>query len=375
MLFSLRSKAGVVLPDSEKRAQPRFTRRELLYAGSVGLLPGCHSRQADSPSIEFTRIPQADAGGREKNDIIEGIVKRPGAGQRIVLYARSGKWWVQPLANDPYTPLLQHDVPRPNAKWTNATHLGYEYAALLVESGYRPAAVIDRLPPPGGEIAAVAIVPGSARPPSPSIQFSGYEWRVRDAPSSRGGHNLYDPANAWTDKSGAMHLRIAKTAQDVTCAEVTLTRSLGYGTYRFTVADTSQLKSPFIFSMFTWDYSGGNPDHREMDIEIGSTVDPGLKNAQFVVQPYYVAANVSRFMAPAGRLLLSFRWEPGRVAFKAARSSPAGAVTAIADRVFMSGVPSPGIECVRMSLYVNRNSGILPRSGAEVVIERFEYLP
>ena len=376
MEFSLQSKAGVLPPVPEKRAQPRFTRRELLAAGSIALSPACHSRQADAPTIEFTRIPQADPGGREKNDIIEGIVKRAGAGQRIVLYARSGKWWVQPLANDPFTPVLPIDMPqRSSAKWTNATHLGYEYAALLVAPGYRPAASIDRLPAPGGDIAAVATVPGAARAPSPSIVFSGYEWRVRDAPSNRGGHNLYDPSNAWTDKNGAMHLRIAKTVQDLTCAEVTLTRSFGYGTYRFTVQDTSQLESPVVFSMFTWDYSGGNPDHREMDIEISRSSDPGIRSAQYVVQPYYVAANVSRFTAPAGRLLHSFRWEPGRVTFRTARPSVSGAEIALAEHVFTSGVPSPGIECMRMNLYVNRSSGAVPRSGAEVVIDRFEYLP
>ena len=46
-------------------------------------------------------------------------------GQQIVIYARSGKWWVQPLVSHPFTAL------QPGAKWTNATHLGSEYAALL----------------------------------------------------------------------------------------------------------------------------------------------------------------------------------------------------------------------------------------------------
>jgi len=187
-----------------ERSRLRVSRREILAGASGALLAGCHSRQNDSvPSIEFTRIPQADRGGREKNDIIEGVVKRARAGQRIVLYAKSGKWWVQPLVSNPFTELTQ------NSKFTNATHLGTEYAALLVEPDYHPPPTIDALPALGGNIAAVAFVPGAKNPPSPTIVFSGYEWRVRDAPSNRGGHNRYDPSNAWTDDKGAMHLRIS----------------------------------------------------------------------------------------------------------------------------------------------------------------------
>ena len=40
-------------------------------------------------SLEFTRIPQADVGGSDKHDIIEGRVIGALAGEQIVLYARS----------------------------------------------------------------------------------------------------------------------------------------------------------------------------------------------------------------------------------------------------------------------------------------------
>jgi hypothetical protein len=156
--------------------------------------------------------------------------------QRIVLYARSRRWWVQPLPNNPLTRV------QASGKWTNAMHLGAEYAALLVEAGFRPPLTYDALPPRGGDIAAFVVAPGQAKPPSVTIPFSGYEWRVRDAPSSRGGRNLYAPSNVWTDAGGAMHLGIKKTDNDWVCSEVSLTRSLGYGTYRFVVRDISKLE-------------------------------------------------------------------------------------------------------------------------------------
>lgn len=335
------------------------------------LLGGCRSSGANvGASIEFTRIPQADEAGRDKHDIIEGIVTGARAGQHIVLYARSGTWWVQPLVNQPFTKIQS------NTKWTNATHLGTEYAALLVDSSYRPPATTDTLPTPGGPVAAVKIVKGQSSPPSKMLQFSGYEWRVRNAPSNRGGQNFYDPGNAWVDVSGAMHLRISKLDEKWQCAEVSLNRSLGYGTYSFTVRDISQLEPVAVFDMFTFDYAGADQNYREVNIEISRWSDPVSHNAQYVVQPYYVPTNVVRFTAPAGTLTHSFRWESGRISFRTVRGAGADAeARPVAERVLTSGVPSPGIESVRMALYIFSSSNIPLRNGAEVVIEKFEYLP
>jgi hypothetical protein len=335
------------------------------------LLPACHSQHTDvRPSIEFSRVPQASDDGRDRHDIIEGRVIGVRQGQQIVLYAHSGAWWIQPLVNQPFTNV------QPDSKWTNATHLGTEYAALLVEPGYQPPATAKLLPTIGGGVAAIAIVKGQKFPPSPSLHFSGYEWRVRDAPSSRGGWNLYEPRNVWTDESGALHLRIARASGKWTCAELTLTRSLGYGTYSFTVRDTSRLEPAAVFGLFTWDYAGADQNHREMDIEISRWGDPASQNAQYVVQPFYIPRNVLRFSAPSGALMHSVRWESGRVIFKTVRTSASGhAGHTISEHVFTSGVPSPGMEAIRMCLYVFGQASTVLRNGAEVVIDKFEYLP
>lgn len=363
---------------AEKSAPSGWMWRLSLLVILCMLLGGCRSSGAKvGPSIKFTRIPQADEAGRDKHDIIEGNVTGGRAGQQIVVYARSGTWWVQPLVNQPFTKIQS------NAKWTNATHLGSEYAALLVEPNYHPPATTDTLPTPGGDVAAVAIVKGQSSPPSKMLQFSGYEWRVRNAPSNRGGANLYDPGNAWVDASGALHLRIAKVDEKWTCAEVSMNRSLGYGTYSFTVRDTSKLELTAVFDMFTFDYAGADQNYREVNIEISRWGDPASHNAQYVVQPYYVPTNVLRFTEPAGVLTHSFRWEPGRISFRTVREAGrtvrgAGANLegrAVAEQVFTSGVPSPGIEAVRMALYIFSSSKLPLQNGSEVVIEKFEYLP
>lgn len=335
------------------------------------LLGGCGLRSGvPGPSIEFTRVPPAVEDGPDKLDIIEGRVTGASPGQQIVLYAKSGTWWVQPLANETFT-TIQAD-----SKWINSTHLGTEYAALLVEPGYRPAATTSALPMPGGGVVAAAIAKGGDSAITKTLSFSGYEWRIREAPSDRGGVNFFDASNAWTDADGALHLRIAKREGHWTCAEVTLTRNLGYGTYSFVVRDTSHLRPPVVFSMFTWDYGGASQNHREMDIEISQWGDPTSKNAQYVVQPFFIPENASRFMLPGGVMMHSFRWEPGRVSFKTVRgAAPGGGSRPVAEYVFTSGVPSPGIETLRMNLYVFGGAKDPLQDGTEVIVEKFEYLP
>jgi hypothetical protein len=323
--------------------------------------------QRPQPTVEFSRIPEAAEGGSQRRDTIEGRVRGARPGQQIVLFARSGIWWVQPLVNAPFTTI------RPDSTWTSSTHLGTEYAALLVEPGYRPPETTEALPAVGGPIIAVATVKGPASQlRMRMVRFSGYDWEIREVPSDRGGPNLFDPANVWTDDKGFLHLAITRRQDQWTSAEVILTRSLGYGTYSFVVRDTSELDPAAAFSMITWDDRGAEQNHRELGIEISRWGDPSNKNAQFVIQPYYVAANVARFDAPPGTLTHSFRWEPERVSFKTVRGAPTDIVAA---KELTSGVPSPGGEAIRINLYVFGYSPLPMQNQAEVVIEKFEYLP
>jgi hypothetical protein len=142
------------------------------------------------------------------------------------------------------------------------------------------------------------------------------------------------------------------------------------------VRDISHLAPAAVFSMFTWDYAGADPNNREMDIEVSRWGDPTTKNAQYVIQPFYIPENSARFMAPSGVLTYSFRWEAGRMSFRTVRGSEAGGKSVpVAEHVFTTGVPASGIESVRMNLYVFRGAKVPLQDGAEVVIEKFEYLP
>jgi len=280
---------------------------------------------------------------------------------------------VQPFSYKPYT-AIQAD-----SRWSASIHLGTEYAALLVEPGYYPPPRTKVLPVAGGEVVARVVVKGKGLTPavSKTLHFSGYDWDVRRDASPRGGKtNPYSVENAWTDARGFLHLRLNRVDGQWTCAEVSLTQSLGSGLYRFTVADSSRLDPAAVMTLFTYDPSEMNQHHREMDIEVSRFGDPGGENAQYVVQPYYDPENVVRFSVPPGRLTYSFRWEPGRVAFQTVRDlTPAGGGKVIATHTFSSGVPSPGGESVLINLYAFGNSPIPVQNPAEVTIEKFEYLP
>jgi hypothetical protein len=340
-------------------------------------LNGCNHRRSNTPLITFSKIPPSDQGGPNKLETIEGHVTGARPGQQIVLFAKAGPWWVQPMANQPFTKIS------PDSNWKNLTHLGTEYAALLVDQSYRPHATMDALPVAGGEIAAVATVKGvmgdspPAKAVSETIQFSGYPWKVRSNPGEYTGalHN-YDPANISVDAKGFLHLRVTRQADRWICSEVQLANSFGYGTYVITVEDVAHLEPAAVLSFFTWDELGADQYHRELDIQLSRWGDPANKNAQYVLQPYYVPQNVSRFAVPSGLITHFIRWEPGEVTFHTIRGNMTVPETvAIARHVFRTGIPTPGSESLRINMCAFEYAKVSLQTGAEAVIERVQYLP
>jgi len=362
-----------------KRLSKLFTRAQgsLALLGCL-LLSACHSRSSNSPSIAilFEKVPKTDVGGPDRVDTIAGRVTGVQAGQQIVLYAKSQElWWIQPYSDHPYTKI------ETNSKWNNQTHLGTEYAALLINPGYKPPRTTETLPATGAGIAAVAVVKGKGEvagpPPTKTLHFSGYDWTVRTGGSYRGGSFVpFVPDNAWTDDKGALHLRMRRRESDWGCAEVKLTRSLGYGTYRFTVRDVSHMEPEAVLTLFTWDGIGTEENRRELDVEIGRWGFQDNDNAQYVVQPYYIPLNIVRFNTPAGVLTHSIHWEPGQATFTTvAGGADAAKQRVLHQHVFTAGVPAAGGENVRINLYAFLKGKVPLKNEAEIVIDKFEYLP
>jgi hypothetical protein len=364
----------------------------LIILGLTFASYGCHSEKSSvstsialtQTTVAFSKVPAAYQESSYKTDITErdykpGIAEGRVIGarpeQRIVLYAKTdGRWGQCPQSGQPFTNI------ETDGRWKASVHLGIQYAALLVDQTYNPPEQTESLPIVGNGVVALTVVNGEGAAPVPSpkiLNFSGYEWTTSDGPVFRAGsRNFFDPANVWTDETGALHLRISGSPGKWAGAELKLTRSLGYGTYRFQLRDVSQLEPSALLTLITWDGVGTESTRRELDVELGRWGDPDNTNVNYAVQPYYVPANIVAFSVPPGTYTHAFRWEPGRVTFSTTgESGNAGVGRVIKQHVFTSGVPSPGGESVRIALYVFHQGKVPLKNENEVIINKFEYLP
>jgi hypothetical protein len=150
-------------------------------------------------------------------------------------------------------------------------------------------------------------------------------------------------------------------------------KSLGYGTYRFTVdSNLDGLAPNLVLGLFTWDDTSADSFHREMDVELGRWGRADNEDAQFVVQPYSVPGNITRFGLPRGLngSVFSFRWSPGGVSFRAEGITPSRR-TFIKEHQFEHMIPEPANEQARINLWCTDSKP--PEGVAEVVITNFEF--
>jgi hypothetical protein len=237
--------------------------------------------------------------------------------------------------------------------------IGLLTAATLMLSLPMPAAAARPQQPPSGPA---------------TIQFSGYSWTVKDYKRKLGpGPNLFSSSNVSVDADGQLHLRIEKSGKQWSCAEVIANASLGYGTYRWTVASPIDLDPNAVLGLFTWNDDAAYA-HREIDVEFarwGNAADP--TNAQYVVQPYDATGHQLRWtQSPAATSTThSFTWSPGRVDF----TSTDGNGNLLNWSYVGDDVPIPGGENPRINLWLFRGSTPTDGQPIEVVISDFSFTP
>lgn len=114
------------------------------------------AKTVDRPMVKITLVPFKGEGSTSWGEIggsVEGI-KVEGCDCSIVIYVHTDVWYVQPTRAEPFTKI------NPDGTWKTGTHLGYDYAALLVKSSFKADPTRDNLPDVGVEVLAVAVVPG-----------------------------------------------------------------------------------------------------------------------------------------------------------------------------------------------------------------------
>jgi hypothetical protein len=102
----------------------------------------------------INQLPAIDSlGGDEKFDIISGEVRIDSPeNYRIVVYAYTNMWYIQPSFNKPFTVIIK-------GEWTTETHLGKKYAVMLVKKEYEPKNMIFNLPDKSDNIIEIKITP------------------------------------------------------------------------------------------------------------------------------------------------------------------------------------------------------------------------
>jgi hypothetical protein len=204
-----------------------------------------------------------------------------------------------------------------------------------------------------------------------SIRFSRYDWQVKTSLGNVGpGPNVFGQEGVQVDRRGRLHLAIALHGGRWNCSEVVSKRSFGFGEYRFVIQETANLDTNAVLGLFLWDPSAPEHQFREADMELSRWGDERKPNAQFVIQPYVRPENLDRFELPPGRAEVSLRWTPRRLF---CRALVHGRV--VREHLFTNGVPEPGRENVRLSLWLYRAAPPANGKAVEVVIERFEFLP
>lgn len=306
---------------------------------------------------------------------------------RVSVYIfAGGGWWSKPTFDDPLT------VIQPDGTWTCGITTGgsdifaSQIAAYLVPKEYSPplAEGWSQLP---GELETNALASQRVtRPYIRSIQFSGYEWSVKDSNNSitGPGNNYFSDSasNIWIDAAGRLHLKITKRDGRWYCAEVVSVDSFGFGTYRaFLESSCDALDIAAVLVAFTWN-DDGPYTYREIDIEISRWNNGSdYNNAQFVVQPWEPAGHLTRYRVPPelGSTTHSLVWSSNRIDFAThagefAPSRPFGEPVA-AWTFQQSGAPQAGGENYRFNLWLADNNGSSSGNDIEVVINRFLFIP
>ncbi len=221
------------------------------------------------------------------------------------------------------------------------------------------------------------------RPPyERTVQFSGYAWGVKASPDPVGpGPNRFSDlsSDVLVDAEGCLHLKIVSRNGIWYCTEVVLIDSFGYGTYTFNLLNrVDQLDPNAVLGLFTWDDTAPQLHHREIDIEFSRWGSAQAPNSQYVVQPYTFPTNIHRFETHLESDLSThyFIWDANQIEFGSYQGLPSNLGSPIENWIYTgSNNPPPGIENVRLNLWLMGGKPPTDGQEVEVVVESFRFTP
>ena len=192
------------------------------------------------------------------------------------------------------------------------------------------------------------------------------------------GSGTWGPGpNFWSDSTdnvtvtadGSLRLAVTNVGTDTNpkwvCAEVANTRSLGYGTYTWSIkGDVTQFAPEIVLGMFTWSASNDPAyAYREIDVEYSKwAYPPATKTGLFTVQTD-PKNNLNYQLTPAPTSTAQFTWTKTSVAFKV--TSGAQTITWTWKPSKKHKMPVPGDEQARMNLWLSQQKA--PTAGMRAI--------
>ncbi len=217
------------------------------------------------------------------------------------------------------------------------------------------------------------------------IQFSGYEWIVRDNGLSGPGPNKWSGSNVWLDEEGNLHLKITHTEDGWYCAEVTTTQKLGFGKYQFQlIGQIDQLDPNIVLGLFNYPTGDVGPDGtNEIDIEYARWGNPEWPIGNFTVwpvEPELTQISESFPVELNGTYTThQFIWESQQIFFQSLHGHNENNENEIANWLFKPQEPLKSISQQAMSIHINLwlFEGQSPMNGneVEIIIHSFMFMP
>lgn len=311
------------------------------------------------PSVTITSAPTDCCYGSWAGSIIGTVNNVETDSVKVVLYAQTNVYWVQPLAAAPNT------YPACNGTWSNGTHGGHHYCAILCKRSWNPPATLGYLPPVGGEILAITCVPTNVR----TLSFAGYTWMVKSNAEVRvdPGPNYFSDstANVWTDGQGDLHLKLTSRNSKWYCPEMYSEQYFNRGRFRFTVRGPIDVLDPNVVAA-GFIYANIN---QEVDTEFSRWGAVNGPNGQNVIQPWTTPGNRHQYSFALTGTTSSheFIWWPDSVYFES-RQGEMDANGELIDSWMYRGADSPPANEMRMRFNVWLIGGNPPTNSQEVEI-------
>jgi len=284
---------------------------------------------------------------------------------RVVLWAKTDRWYVQPLVTEPYTYI------RGDGSWSNFTHPWDRMVALLVDLSYVPGSTRDYHPSMDPGVVCWDEYPDKS---IKYINWSNYRWRIKNADLVGPGPNYFsdDGANVMIDQEDRLHMKIDFRDNKWYCAEVVLDHSLGYGIYSFKLdSRVDSLDYNTIFAGFIYETI-----NEEFDIEFSQRLAAPF-NAQYVAQPWYTPGNMEFFNMPgSSQTSHSFEWRPDKIVFNSWNGhADIPTPTTLIHTWTYTGedIPLPGNERMIFNLYLYGGEAPVQGVEDEVIITSFGY--